>query len=88
MAKNCTILSDRKNSPRKRNNSGLLFFAVMLTGVGLSFASCEAMEHWLYDASDYSIFRSKNDTETDMNRMDQYWDDLDYDIWYDENEYD
>ena len=54
----------------------------------MSFSSCEAMEHWLYNASDYSIITSKNDTETDMNRMDQYWDDLDYDIWYEENEYD
>ena len=88
MAKNCTILSDRKNSPRKRNNSRLVFFVVLLTGGGLSFSSCEAMEHWLYNASDYSIITSKNYPETDMNRMDQYWDDLDYDIWYEENEYD
>ena len=46
------------------------------------------MEHWLFDASDYSVFHSKNDAETEMDRMDQYWDDLDYDIWYEENEYD
>ena len=46
------------------------------------------MEHRLFDASDYSLIPSKNDQETVMGRTDQYWDDVDYEIWYDEKEYD
>lgn len=88
MAKNCTTSSGRNNTPRERNNVGFLIVVSLLMAGSLSLASCETMEHWLFDASDYSLIPSKNDQETDMSRTDQYWDDLDYDIWYEENEYD
>lgn len=88
MVKNCTISSVRNTDLRKNNKIGKLFLSILLMASSLSFSSCETMEHWLFDASDYSVFHSKNDAETEMDRMDQYWDDLDYDIWYEENEYD
>ena len=83
-------MSSDKNPRSARRNRGvtLLWLLLLATTGCLSFSSCETMEHWLFDASDYSIFPSKNDAETEMDRMDQYWDDLDYDIWYEENEYD
>ena len=83
-------MSSDKNPRPARSNRGvpLLWLILFAATVCLSFSSCETMEHWLFDASDYSVFHSKNDAETEMDRMDQYWDDLDYDIWYEENEYD
>lgn len=79
-----------KNPRPARSNRGvpLLWLILFAATVCLSFSSCETMEHWLFNASDYSIFQSKNDEETDIERQDQYMDDLDYDIWYEENEYD
>ena len=49
--------------------------------------SCETFDHWLFNASDYSIIKSHDNNSTDYD-MELYWDDLDYDIWYDDLEYD
>lgn len=83
-------MSSDKNPRPARKNRGvpLLWLLLFATTCCLSFSSCETMEHWLFDASDYSVIPPKNDAETEIERQDQYWDDLDYDIWYEENEYD
>lgn len=83
-------MSSAKNRFPERRNRGVmvLWIAILSLSGCLSFSSCETMEHWLFGASDYSTFQTKNDAENEMERTDQYWDDLDYDIWYEENEYD
>lgn len=47
-------------------------------------SSCETMDRWLFNASDYYLIESKS--ESDDNTI--YWDDFDYDIWEEELEYD
>ncbi len=64
----------------------ILTFILMVFGMML-LSSCTALDHWLFRASDYSIFPSKNEDDSMIQEWDQYWDDLDYDIWYEENEY-
>lgn len=70
-----------------RYNLNRLIFGFLFTLLILVCVSCETLDHWLFNASDYSIRDSKNDDD-DLDEKDIYWDDVDYDIWFDENEYD
>jgi len=54
-------------------------------------SSCQTLQNWLFDASDYSVFDNKKTEEEQVQEQadqDIFWDDADFDIWYDENEYD
>lgn len=58
-------------------------------------SSCQTISNWLFDASDYHVFESKKVEKEQEQQPDQepieqtiLWDDSDFDIWYDENEYD
>lgn len=61
---------------------------VILIALLFLTTSCESLEHWLFDASDYHLIERKSDVEDEFGEQDQYWYDVDYDIWYDEYEYD
>ncbi|MCQ2284573.1 MAG: hypothetical protein MJZ57_06710 [Bacteroidales bacterium] len=63
----------------------VLFLLLILA---LTCSSCETFEQWLFNASDYHLIESKNNNEEDFDWEDIYWDDADYEIWYDELEYD
>ncbi len=73
--------SDNRVAPIKVSTLFLMVFGM------LTLSSCAALDRWLFRASDYSIFPSKNEDENLIQEWDLYWDDWDYDIWYDENEY-
>ncbi len=60
-----------------------LFF--VMGALLLLCGSCQALDRWLFGASDYSI-RQESDREV-LDDENIYWDDIDYDIWYDEYEY-
>lgn len=65
----------------------VLTLFLMVFGM-LTLSSCTALDRWLFRASDYSIIPSKNEDDSMTPReTDIFWDDWDYDIWYDENEY-
>lgn len=58
-------------------------------------SSCQTINNWLFDASDYHLFESKKvakeqEQQPEQDQIEQsiFWDDSDFDIWYDENEYD
>ncbi len=53
--------------------------------LALLASSCETMDHWLFDASDYHLIEPKSDPEEDII---QYWSEYEYDYWDDELEYD
>lgn len=57
---------------------------LLLVIVVLLVSSCETMEHWLFNASDYHLIETKS--EEDDNTI--YWDDFDYDFWEEDLEYD
>lgn len=68
-----------------------LFVVVLL----LLCSSCQSISNWLFDASDYHLFESKKvakeqEQQAEQEQIEQsiFWDDSDFDIWYDENEYD
>lgn len=63
----------------------ILFLILTLS---LFLTSCETMEHWLFNASDYHLIESKTEAEEDVDEETIFWDDVDYDLWFDENEYD
>ena len=55
----------------------VLFLIITLS---LFLTSCESMEHWLFNASDYHLIESKNIDEDDLDWDDIYWDDTDFDL--------
>lgn len=61
---------------------------VILAALLFLTTSCESLEHWLFNASDYHLVKHKADTDETLDEQDLYWDGADYDIWYDEYEYD
>lgn len=75
-----------KTSNNRITLTKIFTFVLMAFGM-LSLSSCTALDRWLFRASDYSIFPSKNEDDSLSQEWDLYWDDWDYDIWYDENEY-
>lgn len=58
-----------------------LFVLVLLS------SSCQSIQNWLFDASDYHLFKQKYEDEI-LDEENIYWDDFDFDIWFEENEYD
>lgn len=56
----------------------------------LFFSSCQTMQNWLFNASDYHVFEKQqgNEVEESDDASSIYWDDFDFDIWLEEGEYD
>lgn len=53
--------------------------------------SCASFNNWLFKASDYRMIEPKdktNEEEDEENWNDIFGDDIDYDIWLEEAEYD
>lgn len=62
----------------------ILFFAAFCT------TSCASFNNWLFEASDYRMIEPKskeNEDDSTENWNDIFWDDIDYDLWLEEAEY-
>lgn len=49
--------------------------------------SCQSLQNWLFNASDYKLIGSKAEETEGTDEESIFWDDADFDIWFDENEY-
>lgn len=61
----------------------------LLTGLLLTLVSCQSLDHWFFNASDYHPLRDNNtdiqsDT-TNVNMEDNQWDNFDFDTWTEED---
>jgi len=63
----------------------------LLLLLAICTCSCTTLNNWLFDASDYKLIQPRKDVVKDEQDNDEmkeiFWNDVDFEIWLEEEEY-